>query len=266
MKTLVRLLGKETEVGKISNKTIHLLVQSLKEEGASACVINRVLERLRATMNYAVENWEIEIERFPKFGNFMQDVPDEREIYLTYEEIATLIALLPEHIQLAAAWSYYTGRRLNETRSMVWEKVFLDRRFVIVKTKSRKKDGTRRVPINAKALAVLEMIGVKMSGAVFDLTNRRKEFEAARKAIGREDFRWHDWRHLTATHARMIAKPNQKLIGRTLGQKSQQATQRYMHAFDEEVIELLDQLPNVLSVCESEPKLLSNTPIQDRNR
>jgi hypothetical protein len=105
-----------------------------------------------------------------------------------------------------------------------------------------------------------------MSGPVFDLTSRRKEFEAARKAAGREDFRWHDWRHLTAPHARMIAKPDQKLIGRSLGQKSLKATQRYMHAFDDEVIELLDQIPCVLPLHDSKPLLLSNNPIHGADR
>ncbi len=153
-----------------------------------------------------------------------------------------------------------------EMATLEWDRVFIDRRMAIVQTKSKKKDGTRKLVLTGKAIAVLQEIGIKEKGLVFDLENRRKHFEAARKAIGREDFRWHDWRHLTATHTRMIAKPDQKLISKALGHSGTEATERYMHVLNEEVIELLDHLPDIMPVHEPKHHLLSETAIQAESR
>lgn len=264
MKALASLMGGSTEAAEITNKTIHFLVQRLKSENASAWVINRLLERLRSTMRYAEEFWEVEFRKFPKFGKFMQEVPSEREITMEYAEVRNLIARLPDHISLAAAWSYYTGCRLNETATLRRSKIFFDDCYVVVKTKSKKKDAERKVWLCARAVQVLQaaMAETEPSEIVFDLTNRRKFFEAARAAVGRPDFRWHDWRHLTASHASKLGQAHPKLIGKTLGQSTLAATERYLHVMEKDVIELLDHLPDVMAMREPKHGRLSTTAIQ----
>ena len=122
---------------------------------------------------------------------------------------------------------------MNETKTLTWDRVHIDRSYAIVIAKSRKVDATRKVWLTAKAIAVLDAAseGKGRNGVVFNLENRRKHFERARAAIGRNDFRWHDWRHMTATHSRIIAKPDAKLIARAIGD-TPEAANRYMHVLD----------------------------------
>lgn len=247
---LLRLLGSAKVVRELGNKEVSAFVQDAKADKQGPVVINRCLGRLRATMNYAAVHWE-EPVRIINWKAMMQREKKERDVFLSPEEARRLFELLPSHIAMAFAFSLYTGVRLNELETLTWERIDWDRGVAFVITKAR---GTETVTRNAwlpnKAVAILQQIhaaagGGRLQGTVFDLTNRRKHWEAARKEIGREDLHWHDIRAATATWSRRYAGKDLRLIGRALGHAGPEVAARYARVVDSEIVEMLNQLPDI---------------------
>jgi integrase len=117
--------------------------------------------------------------------------------HIETERAKELIRNLPHNAMLMAAWSFATGCRKNETKTLAWSRVNFETLQAEVLTKG---GGTRFVDLGPDAIAVLSMCD-RSRVLVFDATNLRRAFEAARKASGLEDFRWHDMRHCFATWA-----------------------------------------------------------------
>jgi integrase len=251
IETLMKYIGGAREVADIENETLNGFVVDAKLNGLGPVVINRCLERLRATMNYAGRRWGA-IVRVIDWKEFREREPKARKVYLSPEEARRLMDLLPQHIALAFAFSLYTGCRLNEMKTLTWDRIDIDRGVALVITKAQ---GTeiemRQLWLSAKAVRIL--LALPRSGSafssqpedVFDLTNRRKHWEAARKVIGRADIRWHDIRAMTASWARKYAKADNTLIAETLGHSDVETTRRYTRVVDQEVVAMLDQLPDI---------------------
>lgn len=244
-------IGGAREVRDLGNKDIHKFVMAAKRDGSGAAVINRCLGRLRATMRYAAVKWE-EPVRVISWKDMMQKEPKEREVYLSPQEARHLMAILPGHIGLAFAFSLYTGCRLNELETLVWERIDWERGAAMVITKAKGEEPVMRpLWLSAKAIAILRQVPcfwVDKSaeiGPVFNLINRRKHWEAARKEIGRPDVHWHDLRACTATWSRQFAGKDLRLIGKALGHSGTQVTERYARVTAPEIVEMLNQLPDI---------------------
>lgn len=259
---LLKFISRTREVRELSNKDIHGFVQDAKAGGAGAVTINRCLETLRAMMNYAALRWE-EPVKVIAWKTFRQKEAKAREIFISPEEARRLMELLPSHIALAFAFSIYTGCRLNEMETLIWERVDWERGAATVVTKAQGSEPVTRVLwLSAKALVILQnrllaALEPHQSRAngdlsthiaqlrVFDLTNRRKHWEKARVAIGRTDLHWHDIRACAATWSRQYAKADLRLISEALGHSDTKVTERYARVERREIIEMLDQLPDI---------------------
>lgn len=245
VKRLMDGIGAARPVEDISNKDIHSFVQDALEGGASAVTINRCLTLIRSVMRYAAVKWEEPVKTIDWGAHIMAE-PKERQIYISPEDAGLLMSRLPRHIALVYAWSLYTGCRLNETATLDWANVDHIRRVAFVEGKGLDGD-LRPIWLSTNALGILHAVAAdsgKRTGIVFDTTNRRKYWEAAREAIGRADLRWHDLRAMTATWARQ-QKHDLKLIGRALGHSNTSTTDRYAHVVDTEVIEMFETLPSI---------------------
>ncbi len=253
---VLKFMGGAREIAEIGNKDINGFVHDAKLAGNGAVVINRCLERLRATMNYAAKRWE-EPVRVIDWKEFRQKEPKAREVYLSPEEARRLMEILPRHIALAFAFTLYTGCRLNEMKTLRWDWIDFSRGVTQVITKAQGTEPvTRPLWLSQKAIRVLAEVGppplIEVGAAVpiervrvFDLTNRRRHWEAARKVIGREDVHWHDIRAMTATWARQYTKADNTLIAEALGHGDVETTRRYTRVVDREIVEMLDKLPDI---------------------
>lgn len=241
---ILKLIGGAREVRDLGNKDVNGFVQDAKTEGAGAVTINRCLETLRATMNYAAMRWE-EPVKVIAWKTFRQKEAKAREVYLSPEEARRLMEILPDRLAMAFAFTLYTGMRLHELETLRWEQIDGGRGLAVVMTKG---GGTRPVWLSGKALAILSRARIEIDWIqqVFDLTNRRRHWEAARQAIGRPDVHWHDLRAMTATWARQhSSQKDLSLIGKALGHSGTQVTERYARVVDREIVEMLDQLPDI---------------------
>lgn len=274
IKLILEIMGGETLIKTITNKTVHGFVQGAKERGKSEIVINRCLTQLRLTLRYAGKKWEAPVSDKIDWQDHFAKEPEEKEMYISPQEARLFVEVLPPHIGLAFAFSYYTGCRLNEMETLAWEKsaasdtcVDFEERVAIVKTKGRGKKPTYRLlRLSDKALTILRTIqqmpkplpkrrmrrAEPNPSAVFNLENRRKHWERARKIVGREDIVWHGIRHSFGTETSRRAKAGEKLIGKMLGHApGGDATHRYIHVMADDVYEALEHLPDI-----GMPKLL----------
>ncbi len=158
--------------------------------------------------------------------------------------MASIMSFLPLNIKLAALWSLYSMARLGETRELVKPDIYFNERFCWVNGKT----GKRRILLNDICLKVLKLASKTTNDPlkVFDLTNRRKAWERARKLAGREDLRWRDMRHIGATWLRQFGASDIKEIQVVLGYTDIGTTQRYAHVQNDDAIETLNKMPNVI--------------------
>ena len=255
IKLLLEVMGGETPIKEITNKTVHAFVHGAKALGKSDVIINRCLTRLRATLRYAGKKWEAPVsDRIDWSVHFLKE-PDEKEMYISPQEAGRFLDALPLHIRIGFAFSYYTGCRLNEMETLTWDKVDLRGRVAVVKTKGVGKNPTyRALKLSDQAMTCLDLAARDGTGhpkmrfegqLVFDLTNRRRFWERARKLIGREDVTWHGIRHTTASEVGRTNKSD-KLIGKLLGHTpGSRATERYLHVMDDVAYQALSELPDI---------------------
>ncbi len=77
------------------------------------------------------------------------------------------------------------------------------------------------------------------------MTNYRRRWVRARKAVGMEDFHWHDFRHTHATMLKNLAAPNE-LIQESLGHSDPKQTEIYTNAKAERLSPWVDKLRSEL--------------------
>ena len=156
----------------------------------SESTVNRRLAVFRAIYLKARDEWDLPVQNI-SFRVHKRTEPDARVRHCTVAQARTLLEHLPERGQLIAGFALATGCRENEIRSLPPSRVNYETLQAEVKTKSRKKNKTRFVDLNAAALNVLSRCD--MTGAlVFDFTNHRKDWEAAVEAAGLQDFHFHE--------------------------------------------------------------------------
>jgi integrase len=125
--------------------------------------------------------------------------------WLTHEEAATLLPLLPPNLRQLARFSLMTGLRRENATHLEWARVDMDRRVCWVVGDDAKNGKPFACPLNADALTVLQEQKGKHFRWVFPYRGKAvmhtttKAWQAAVKAIGREGVTWHDLRHTWAS-------------------------------------------------------------------
>jgi integrase len=104
--------------------------------------------------------------------------------------------------------------------------------------------GTRFVTLGPDAFAILAQCD-RNRGKVFDATNRRKLWEAAVKAAGLEDFRWHDLRHSFAVWVGN-AGADIAVVQQLLGHSKIETTLRYRKVITGEKARAVENLPTLI--------------------
>lgn len=128
-------------------------------------------------------------------------------------------------------FSIETAARRGELLKLTWDKVNLKSKTVMLLDTKNGED--RAVPLSTTAIAVLK--GLKRPdqievGYVFNITasQLRDQWEAARKAAGCPDLRWHDMRHEACS--RLFEKGlNMMEAASVTGHKTLTMLQRYTH-------------------------------------
>jgi len=163
-----------------------------------------------------------------------------KERYLSARELQRLGAVLRERAAdrpltvAAIRLLIYTGARRSEIEGLRWEWIGKD-----LADLPDSKTGPKRLYLNRQANAVLDGIGRKPVGAVFEAAGRSGplwRWPEIRAAAGIDDVRIHDLRHSFASLAIMQGISLTK-IGGLLGHALPETTARYAHLADESIQE-----------------------------
>lgn len=164
--------------------------------------VNRLLALLRTILNAACNDWEW-LDRTPKIKLFKE--AKRRIRWITYQEAATLLNCLPEHLKPIARFSLATGLREQNVLGLEWGQIDLTRRVAWIHGDTTKNSQALAVPLNDEAISVIREQRFKNETYVFTFKGERiarannTGWRNAVKNAGIEDFRWHDLRHTWAS-------------------------------------------------------------------
>ncbi len=117
----------------LTDAEVNAFVQMRRAEGAGLYGINRALAVWRGMFERARKKWKQRTQVID-WADFMNP-EEQRTRWLTQEEVMRLLSYLPSHIALAVEWSVATGTREDETFSLDWSTVYLDRGYARVRAK-----------------------------------------------------------------------------------------------------------------------------------
>lgn len=227
----------------------------------SVATVNRRMSLVSAVISHAMEDgWcTVNPARIPA----LSEKETERVRLLSESEQEALMAACKESCEPCLVdfvmSAMGTGTRSGELRSLTWNAVDLDRGVAVLHwTKNKDK---RVIPIRGKVLEIFKRrkklwAAGKLTGEIdhqYVFWNRtgyapfyyNKDWSLACKLSGVIDFRFHDLRHVAASHLAM-AGVSLREIAEILGHRQLQMVMRYSHLYDEHVGSLGDKLDAAL--------------------
>jgi len=233
---------------------------------------NRVGEVLRKMFNLAVKPWKMRDDN--PAATFHRNVENEREVFLTLDQIGRLASAIDAHENQRAAdvvrFILLTGARKGEARTARPDQFNLDLAIWTKKASTTKQKKMHRVPLSRAAVAfVRARLAALPADAEWlfpgDVEGRpiediRRFWADIQKAAGLEGVRVHDLRH---TFASLLVSGGMSLpmIGKLLGHSSPKTTQRYAHLLDDPVRQGADAVGEMLR---PKLKLISEASPSDR--
>ena len=219
----------------INRALIDKIISARLAGGVANSSVNRTMQVVRVILRRAVNEWEW-LDKTPKFRWLPE--PTRRIRWLTREEAARLIAVLPEHLAPMVRFSLETGLRQANVTGLRWAQVDLVRKCAWIHADQAKARKPIPVPLSAEAVEVVrEQIGKHLE-FVFTYRGKpvtqvnTKAWHRALKVAGIKDFRWHDLRHTWASWHVQAGTPLYVLqeLG---GWESPEMVQRYAHLSSE---------------------------------
>ncbi|EFI32753.1 integrase family protein [Desulfonatronospira thiodismutans ASO3-1] len=248
---LVPKFGK-LHLDQITRDDIMAMHQERLKNGAAPASANRLVILLRYMFNLAIQ-WETPgVTVNPTKGVPLAEENNQRERYLTEEEVQRLCKAVKESenplLEPIISMLILTGARKSEVLNAKWEDLDLERkRWRIPYTKSGK---PRTVPLSESALEVLRSVPkVEGSEYIFPSPVTGKPFNSiynswntARIKSGLEDVKIHTLRHSFASFL-VNAGRNLYEVGKLLGHTQMRTTMRYSHLSDETLAEAVNTVP-----------------------
>ena len=168
-------------VSDIKQGAIRAFVEKRKKDGAEGATINRNVGLLQSMFRTARRSGKLQtIPEFPE----QQKVNPPRQGYCTPEQFASIRSHLPENLWPLLTLLYYTGVRIGEATKIMWSyegfpQVDLDKRQITLLGVQTKNGQSRVLPLTDGLVDMLQK-RFRADGPVFDSTNFRKEFAAAK--------------------------------------------------------------------------------------
>lgn len=165
--------------------------------------INRHRALILGLLNKAHKDWEW-ITEVPFVKKYEEQ--KVRVKFLTREQVEALMKELPFHLEMMARFSLETGLRQSNVKNLKWSEIDFERKYIICQAENMKNGKYLNVPLNKRALQVLDVCKDMHSEYVFTYEGNAPiqtvSSRAWRKALKRcnlEGFRWHDLRHTWAS-------------------------------------------------------------------
>jgi len=223
----------------ITKYGVQQMQTALLDEGLARATVNLHIQMLRRYCNLAVQ-WDL-LDRNPLTGVQLLHLDNQRETYLSEEQVTTLVEVLQTHenrtVALIVMFLLSTGARVMEGLSAQWKDVDLASKTWRIPATNSKSKKVMSKPLNENALWVLEQLGSKdTSPYLFPSPTTGKSYTfiryawqtIKRKANIPADVRLHDLRHTFASRL-VSAGCSLYEVQMLLGHADSRMTQRYAH-------------------------------------
>lgn len=214
-----------------------------KDEGVGPATINRELDVLSASINYAIRRWDWGLGN-PVAGMSLKQ-PEGRLRWITRAEVEALIRLAEQdwktvHLADFIRLAVNTGCRKGELLGLEWSRVNLHDRHIRLDGNHTKSGKRRFVPLAEEARQALlnrarfraehcpasPWVFAHKDGSRIEAVHHG--FSSLCKRAGITDFRIHDLRHTCASWLVSAGIPLRE-VQELLGHGSIQMTERYAH-------------------------------------
>lgn len=225
-------------ISELSPRHVTEFVNRLREAGIGEVSINRTVTTLQGVHNRAGKMWE---EPVKVIGWKPYKTKERARMrWITQDQAQALLAALPQPTCDLVMFMLITGIRKREAFNLTWSRVHLDRSCIVIIAKG---GVVREVPLSPDAITLLHEVP-RSDDLVFDTTNWRRRFDAAKVATNTDDFRWHDLRHTFATWLGQSGA-SISVIKDLLGHSSIAVTQKYRHVANTEMQDALHRVPSI---------------------
>lgn len=238
LRYICRYLDKGILLADLSDKHITDLVKGLEDAGVGAYAINRCVVTLQCVHNHAAKRWKEAVTVIVWKDHKSKE--RNRLAWLSPLKAKALLLALPVHIERVVRFLLLTGIRRMEAFRLAWDDVDFDKATALVTVKG---GALREIVLEPEAVLLLQECP-RDARYVFDTTNWRKHFEAAKAKVGEPALRWHDLRHTVATWLGQQGVPLE-VISDVLGHSSVAVTMKYRHVIQREVRGALGKLPKL---------------------
>jgi integrase len=230
-------------------------------DGVGDVTINHELRLLRHAYNLGIRDWELVAESpFAKIKIPSGDV--KRVRYLSQDEEASLMNVLPQWLKPIVTIARESGLRLSNIINLEWSQINIFSKMIILET--TKNGQPHSVPMTENVHNILKTLFMdKENGYVFGFgkdgkpLNRSwvgKSFRDACKDAGIKNFRFHDLRHDFCSKLVQNGADLYSVAG-LAGHKDIKTTQRYAHLSPEKLrstIQILNSGDNLATIDENE--------------
>lgn len=237
---LQRLLGKGLRTSKLTNGALMDYRAKRRGEGVQHHSINREFAYLRAAYAHCAKFHGQPMPRIA-WRDLLAKEPPGRTRFLSRDEYERLMRVAHESLRPIILCAVTTGLRKDNILALDWKQVKLDERVIQTRVKGNK---AHTVRISAALMAALSTMPSRR-GRVFDTTNFRRRWDAAKADAKLEDFRFHDLRHTFASWARQ-AGADLADICEALGHGSMTMTMRYAHIKPDEHTTAFDRVSDAV--------------------
>ncbi len=235
VKVLKEFFGENTIINNINGKKIESFKNYIiNTKKLSNGTFNRYYGVLSKAFNLAIDNYDLYFKNPCKTVKKLKE-DNSKVRYLTEDEEARLMQVLPDYLRPIIICALTTGLRLSNILNLRWETIDIEQNFLEILMQENKGHKKIQIPLSQKFKAELEKIGIKKEGYVFiswrtgtKYNNIRAGFIKALKEAKIENFRFHDLRHTVGT--RLVANGADLLtVKQYLAHSNLSTTQRYMH-------------------------------------
>ena len=220
----------DQDAATITPRQIERVLTDLQTKGREPATLVRYLTTLKAVFNRAkrlglLRDNPAALVQTPKVNNVLVR-------YLTPDQEAALLDVLPERFRPLVLTALNTGLRQGELLRLTWADV--DWNVGVLTIQETKAGDRRRVPMNSKVQGILTDLKAKtapaLSDRIFIHDDRylRRAFDRTVKVSGLAPFRFHDLRHTFASRLAMQGA-NDRTIMALGGWKSPRMLDRYAH-------------------------------------
>ena len=243
-------------LGSVSRKLVlDYMHARLKMDGVSNSTVNRESATIMAMLNKAVE-WEI-IQNNPIVNLKRLPESPKRNVSLTPEEAAKIIAAIPSALRNIVEFAIYTGFRRENILKLTIEQIVFNDLTGTGEVRLKIKTGKYEVfPLGTLASEVVKrVIAKRNTGYVFinprTGTHYKTVSSSYKRAVRRlgitvndTPLTFHDLRHAFATwlHANSASLDQLRLL---MGHSNRATTDRYTTATATDVREVLNHMPKI---------------------